>query len=251
MRKRVREDRRVRVFVWLLGIGAALWLTLHAFSLLAKSDGLLGKLDVKYVVVDLQKGGYTVSPALASGKEGHETFQSMINRLKPCAAVTGTYYDPDYKPLGDIVINGKVVCRGGQRQGIGFTSAGKIKFLERKPDTRFNWTGYKSGIACGPRLVRAGKKDINVKRDGFSAKADTVEAWRCAVGATKDGKLVMCAVKEWVTLSTLADVMLELGSVDAVNMDGGSVCALYENGKYHAQPAGNMTNILAVYKRSK
>lgn len=250
MVKRVREDRRVRVFVWLLGFCAAVWLTMHAFSLLAKPSGLLGKLDVKYVVLDLQKGGYTVSPALAQGKEG-ERFETMVARLKPYAAITGTYYDPDYKPLGDIVIDGKVVCRGGQRQGIGFTSAGKIKFLERKPNTKFDWTGYRAGIACGPRIVRGGKKDINVKRDGFSSKANTVEAWRCAVGATREGKLVMCVVKEQVTLSTLAEVMLELNAVDAVNMDGGSVCALYENGKYHAHPVSNMTNILAVYKRSK
>jgi exopolysaccharide biosynthesis protein len=97
--------------------------------------------------------------------------------------------------------------------------------------------------------VRSGKKDINVRRDGFSASAATNKAWRCAAGATKDGKLVLCAVSQSITLSTLADVMLELGARDAINLDGGSMCALYVDGKYRVQPARSMSNILVVYKR--
>lgn len=221
----------------------------HALGILAKPARLADKLGADYAICDLSSGKFTVSPEIASTADRTESFESMVKRLKPYAAICGTYYDENNRPLGDIVSNGKVICRGCQRQGIGFTSSGKIRFFERKGRSRIDWRGCTSGIACGPRLVRSGKRDIDVKRDGFSSAAATNKAWRCAVGATKDGKLILCAISQSVTLSTLADVMIELGAHDAINMDGGSMCALYVNGKYCVQPAKSMSNILAVYKR--
>ncbi len=59
----------------------------------------------------------------------------------------------------------------------------------------------------------------------------------------------MCAVKNSVTLNVLSDIMLELGAQDAINMDGGSMCALYVDGKYLVEPVRPMSNVLAVYKK--
>jgi len=224
-------------------------LVMAGLGILARPAGLLGRLTVRHAIIDLAHGGYRVAPALAKGPDRTEEFSSMIGRLKPYAAICGTYYDPDNKPLGDIVVDGRVVCRGGQRQAIGFTSTGKIKFLERKVGSRINWHGCFAGIACGPRLLRAGKIDINVKRDGFNACAATNLARRSAVGATRDGKLVMCVVTDEITLRTMAQLMLELGARDAINLDGGSMCALYENGRYLVEPLRPMSSILAVHKR--
>jgi exopolysaccharide biosynthesis protein len=220
----------------------------HALGLFARPAGLVEKLSVDYVITDISKGKCRVKPEVASSFHGTEPIESMVKRLKPFALITGTYYDENNRPLGDIVASGKVVCRGCQRQGIGFTSSGKIKFLERKGSSRLDWRGCDSGIACGPRLVRAGKKSIDVKRDGFAAAAATNKAWRCAVGATKDGKLILCAVSRSITLSTMAEVMLELGAQNAINLDGGSMCAMYVDGKYRVEPVKPMSNVLAVYK---
>lgn len=222
---------------------------LHAFGLFAKQTRLIDTLSVEYVICDLSSGKYKVKPEVAAGSEGAEPLKSMIKRLKPYAAICGTYYDENNRPLGDIVAEGRIKLRGCQRQGIGFTSSGKIRFLERKGCSKIDWRGCTSGIACGPRLVRAGKKDINVKRDGFTSSASTNKAWRCAAGATEDGKLILCAVSQSITLSTLADVMMELGARDAINLDGGSMCAFYANGKILVEPVKPMNNILAVYKR--
>jgi len=175
--------------------------------------------------------------------------ESMVGRLKPYALITGTYYDGRRRPIGDIVISGKLVVRGYQRQGIGFTESGKIVFRERKPGSRIDWRGCRAGVACGPRLVRAGKKEIDVVRDGFSKSAATKLASRCAVGATRDGKLILCTVADLVTLSALADVMMELGARDAINLDGGAMCAFYADGVYKARPLSPMNNALVVYKR--
>lgn len=221
----------------------------HAFGLFAKPARLVDTLSVDYVICDLSSGKYSVKPEVAEGSDGTEPLKSMLKRLKPYAAICGTYYDENNRPLGDIVSGGKVKIRGCQRQGMGFTSSGKIKFIERKGCSKIDWRGCVSGIACGPRLVRAGRKDIDVRRDGFSSSASTNKAWRCAAGATKDGKLILCAVSQSITLSTLADVMIELGVRDAINLDGGSMCAFYAGGKILVEPVKPMSNILAVYKR--
>lgn len=221
-------------------------LVLAHLGLFARQARLIDKYDCSYAVIDLRGGKYKVSPALAIN--GSENFSSLVGRLKPYAAICGTYYDEDRAPMGDIVVDGKVVCRGGQRQGVGFKSNGQIVFLVRKGKSRFNWKGCVSGVACGPRLLMSGRKDIDVRRDGFSQAANTNIAQRCAVGATADGKLVMCAVADYITLDTLADIMLELGARNAVNMDGGSMCALYHKGKYLVTPASPMSNIIAVYE---
>ena len=178
------------------------------FHEVSGSAGLITKLRVSYSVIDLPSGKYRVQPALAAG--GAESFTSMVGRLRPVAAITGTYYDSDRKPLGDIVIAGKVENRGRQRQGIGFTKRGRIVFLDRKAPAHIDWRGCSSGIACGPRLVRAGRVDIDVRRDGFHQAARAKRAWRCAVGATHGGKLILCAVSEDITLDTLGEIMLEL-----------------------------------------
>ncbi|MCE5197937.1 MAG: phosphodiester glycosidase family protein [Armatimonadota bacterium] len=245
----VKRRRGAWAAVWMLALGALGVLLLLGLTTIARPAGILGRLNINYAVLDISHGHYKVSPALANGADGTEPLNSMVKRLKPHVAICGTYYDENYRPLGDIVVNGKVVCRGSQRQGIGFTSSGKIVFRERKGRSRIDWSGCVSGIACGPRLVRSGKKDINVRRDGFSKAASTNRAWRCAVGKTADGKLILCAVSQSITLNTLADAMLELGAVDAINLDGGSMCAFYENGRAKVEPVKPLNNILAVYKK--
>lgn len=235
--------------VWLLFLCLLAGVATVKLGIPAKPRGLVAQLDVSYVIVNLAGGKFRVSPEIAKGSGRCEPFSSMTDRLKPYAAICGTYYDPDYKPLGDIVVNGKRVCRGSQRQGVGFTSSGKIRFIERRGRSRIDWTGCVSGIACGPRLVRAGKEDIKVRRDGFHRAATTNKAWRCAVGKTRDGKLILCAVAESITLGTLAELMIELGASDAVNMDGGSMCAFYSEGRIRVHPAAPMSNLLAVYAK--
>ena len=245
-----RTDRRtergalgIRLAILALLIGLAVL----GYRIPAKSKRVLNDLDAHFVVLDLKSGKYRVSPALASGEDGFESFASMVDRLQPYAAISGTYHDPDSRPLGDIVIDGRVVNRGCERQGIGFTRDGAIKFLERSGDSKINWNGCESGIACGPRLLKDGRVDIDLERDGFTSKAGTIMARRCAVGASADGKLILCAVGKPVTLAKLAELMKEVGAQDAVNLDGGSLCALYEEGDYHAEPFGPVTNMLVVH----
>lgn len=218
------------------------------YGILAKPRTLAQQTGAAYTVIDLRSGRYAVRPVVAAGSRG-ESFTSLVEREKPYAAVTGTFYDPDYRPQGDIVAGGKVLSRGHHRQGVGFTASGRIRFLERRINQRINWAGFSAGIASGPRLVRSGRLDVNVRRDGFGAGAATLKAERCAVGATSEGKLILCVVRQPITLDTMGKLMVELGAVDATNMDGGGSCAFYANGSYEVVPPRPMSNILAVYRR--
>lgn len=237
-----------RLWLFIITFGLACSLTVAVTGIISRPKGLLGKLRVHYVIIDLSRGNYSVKPSLAI-KDKYESFEEMMTRLKPYVAINGTYYGGSKNlPLGDIVADGRIIYRGCQRQGIGFQRNGKIRFFERKGRSRINWRGCYAGIACGPRLLRAGKVDINASRDGFGPCAESIEAKRCAIGASRDGKLILCVVKEPVKLKILAEVMKELGAADAVNLDGGSMCALYENGKFHAEPVMPINNVIAIYK---
>ena len=61
--------------------------------------------------------------------------------------------------------------------------------------------------------------------------------------------MILCAVPRRITLGVLSDVMLELGAWNAINMDGGSMCAFCANGKPSLEPVKPVSNILVVYKR--
>ncbi len=205
--------------------------------------------DCSYCIVDLRTGKYDVRPVLATDRQNGERIEAIAKRTNAVAVIGGTYWDMDHKPLGDIVADGRVVSRGGQRQGIGFNSKGAVVFRERKRNGKINWRGCNSGIACGPRLLRNGVIQTDYSSDGFGPAAGKIEAKRGAVGATRDGKLVMCSVKKPITLRKLSKIMLKLGAVDAINLDGGVSCSLYAEGKLLVEPFFPMHNVLVVSKK--
>jgi exopolysaccharide biosynthesis protein len=205
--------------------------------------------DVKKVVIDLGSN-VRVKPAVSRHfPSGSESFETMVKRLKPLAAINGTYYDERNRPLGDIVIEGQVVKRGAQRHAFAITQKGEIRFVEKPKGKQFNWTGYRAALACGPRLVHDGKPSVDPEKDGFRPAARRIAAWRSAVAKTKDNKLLLVVVENSITLDEMAAIMIDLGAVDAMNLDGGGACGLYYDGRYLSRPALPMTNILAVYRK--
>lgn len=189
-----------------------------------------------------------IRPVIANGHG--EQFTALVDRLKPITMVNGTYFDVDRKPLGDILINGKLVNRSCQKHAVAITKDGRVDFI-RRGKNGFNWKGYNSGVAAGPRLIHNGKIDLDPVADGFSKRAITKEAWRTGIGKTKDGKVLFVVAKEYITLGEFAKMMLDLGSVEAMNLDGGAACGLYHKGRYYALPTLHMTNVLAVYPKTK
>ena len=201
---------------------------------------------VRMVEIDLSKG-FRIEPVMASDKANGDLFAEMVERLKPYAAINGTFYDENLRPLGDVVIGGKLVNRGHYRTAIGVRTDGTIEFRHRASG-RFNWSGFNAGLASGPRLVHAGKIACDPVADGFGPGSVTLSAQRSGVGITADNRLLLVTTTSRFTLAQFAGIMLELECTEAMNLDGGGACALHRDGDFLELPGLPMTNILAVYQ---
>lgn len=90
-----------------------------------------------------------------------------------------------------------------------------------------DWSDVKHAIGGGPFLVK--DSNIYVDREAQQFSLENVRAPRTAVGVTKDDHLLLVTVDGrqkdisiGVTFYELAALMIELGAVNAMNLDGGS-----------------------------
>jgi exopolysaccharide biosynthesis protein len=112
-------------------------------------------------------------------------------------------------------------------------------------------------VGGGPRLVRAGKVEIDWKSEGFDKSFAETPAPRTAIGVKADGRLLIVTVdgrqkgySDGMSLGELAKLMIKFGAVDAVNMDGGGSTTIVVDGSVRNRPSDGqeraVTNSLAV-----
>lgn len=97
----------------------------------------------------------------------------------------------------------------------------------------------------GPVLVQNQYAMItNNEERKFAGKAISDKHPRTAIGYTADGKMIILVVQgrmkglaEGATLPQLAQIMLELGCVEAMNLDGGGSSCMLVNGKETIKPS--------------
>jgi exopolysaccharide biosynthesis protein len=223
---------------------AAVFVFAFAFIGASNYRPIRNLLNVKKIEITIGPG-VEIRPAMAHA-DG-EDFEDIVRRYHPYAAINGTYYDDNNVPIGDILIDGRIVNRGCCRNAFAITKTGRMAFIHRSHG-RLHWKGYRYGIAAGPRLVHNGKIVLDPVADGFTRKARGLKAWRSGIGETRSGKLLLITARESLTLHEFAQLMLDEGAVEAMNLDGGGACALYANGKMLCSPSKIMTNVLLVYK---
>jgi hypothetical protein len=116
-----------------------------------------------------------------------------------------------------------------------------------------------NAIGGGPRLVQNGKVHITFQEELFTGSGFQNEAnyARTAVGWTRDNRLILLVVDGrqpghslGLTLTQLARMLISLGCVEAMNLDGGGSSAFVVNGKLLNRPSDGQerttTSILAV-----
>ncbi len=101
-------------------------------------------------------------------------------------------------------------------------------------------------VSGSPRLVQDGVKYTQLDPNFSEARFTTMVTPRTAVGSTADGKLLLVNVKA-ANMNQMRDLMLALGCVDAINLDGGASTAMYYDGKVLASPGRNLTSTLQVF----
>jgi len=94
---------------------------------------------------------------------------------------------------------------------------------------------YPHIIGAGPLLLKNSQIVLNPAQESFSPAFAEQRAVRSAIATTKAGKIWLVTVNASAqntlpTLSQTAQVLQQLGAVDALNLDGGSSAGLYLGG---------------------
>ena len=161
---------------------------------------------------------------------------------QPEAIVAGFFLREPDRPLGEVRIDGGAVDHepiadpwGPSRACVHLDGGVRLAPREQLLDEP---TG--DLVQAGPLLVRGGRSLIDGDdREGFSAGASqfdsdiTVGRYpRCALGVGDAELLALCCdgrrsgLDGGLTLGELANLMIELGAVEAINLDGGGSATL-------------------------
>lgn len=94
-----------------------------------------------------------------------------------------------------------------------------------------------------PQLIKNGKIEITWEQEKSSKSFVETRHPRTAVAKLKDGKFLMITVdgrseaSGGINLQNLAEILLELGATDAMNLDGGGSTTMFLNGKIVNKPS--------------
>lgn len=121
-----------------------------------------------------------------------------------------------------------------------------IDFADCPWGRHVSWWGYQTVVACGPRLVRGGRPDVDARRDGFRDPHVLGSNARTAVGVTADRHLLIAVVPGAMTLRTLATVLSRHAVREAINLDGGASTCLYYKGQVVLAPSRQLANVLTL-----
>ena len=133
--------------------------------------------------------------------------------------------------------NGYVIV-GPQAKLNAFISA---KNPELKLNTSPTWDNVEHIISGGPYLVKNGEIFVDMTAEKLNSIGGRNP--RTAIGYTANNNLIMVTADGregasiGLTLNELAQLMKELGCVNAMNLDGGGSTVMYVNGKVVNKPA--------------
>ena len=110
---------------------------------------------------------------------------------------------------------------------------------------RFKKWKMQTAVGGGPALVQNGKiKITNEEELKFTGKAINDKHPRTAMGYTNDGYLIIMVIQgrfpgiaEGATLEQEAKLLIDLGCVEALNLDGGGSSCMLVNGKETIKPS--------------
>ena len=100
-----------------------------------------------------------------------------------------------------------------------------------------------SALGGGPRLVKNGQAQVPFAWEWFTLRFHDTRAPRTAIGITAAGKLLFVTVdgrsgrNTGMTLRELAALMVQLGAMEAMNLDGGGSATMVVGGRIVNEPS--------------
>jgi hypothetical protein len=210
---------------------------------------IINNFPVKYVAVDMNDPEVRVTTAVApSFPYGLEGWGSFMSRLRPTAAINGTYFcTRSYQPVGDIATNGALLYRGSVGTALCITPDNHVDLLPGPRQAKSNWAGYSTVLCAGPRLLEDAQLSLHARDEGFRDPRVLGSAPRSAIALRSDGVLLLMTIERNISLPNLAFLCQKLGARQAMALDGGSSSGLYINGYHATRPSRSISNIIAVY----
>jgi Phosphodiester glycosidase len=134
-----------------------------------------------------------------------------------------------------IPVNGYLLALRGQPELSGKMPIRTNLTLNRQL-TPSEFDQYPQTIAAGPWLVQASRVVLDAKTENFGAAFSKEAAVRSAIARLPSGNIILVAVHgraggKGPTLAEMAQLLQQMGSVDALNLDGGSSTSLYLGGQ--------------------
>jgi exopolysaccharide biosynthesis protein len=182
---------------------------------------------VNYLKIKDYRLYYNLTVALPSRGIGTlETLKEMAKINIAVAGINASFFDPQTKmPIGLLIKNGKVLSEvHGQRAVLAIDIFGRVHFLSSLKDYPIQ-----DAISAGPMLLEDGRiiPPHEYEREGFNPNFINSKANRSAIALTKDGDLILLNVTgRGMSLGELALLLKQLGSWDAMALDGGSSSSL-------------------------
>jgi Phosphodiester glycosidase len=113
-------------------------------------------------------------------------------------------------------------------------------------------------VGAGPLLLVDGRVVVDAIAEQFSPPFAIQEADRSGIGQTADGTVLLAVTHNRIggagpTLGEWAQIMQQLGAVNALNLDGGSSTALYLGGQLldrHPTTAARVQNGIGIFFQS-
>lgn len=107
---------------------------------------------------------------------------------------------------------------------------------------------YAQVLGAGPLLVNNQQIVLNPQSEHFSPSFSQEAASRSVIATTAQGNLALISVNNRVggagpTLSEVAQIMQRLGTINALNLDGGSSTTLYLGGQLLNRPASTAARV--------
>lgn len=224
----------------------------YGFGVKLSETTVLGTL-IKELWVNLNDSQVRVTAQIAEGGIGHlESFDRMVAASKPIAAVDGTYFSMrSLRPIGDIVIDGRMMNFGGMGTALCITPDNRCVMVETKWGQHMDWRPYRFVIAAGPCLLVNGLMRLEPQLQGFHDPHLYHPSSHMAVGLVNEHELLFVATLRPIQFGRLADIMRIVGARNAFSLDGGASVALYYGGKTLIRPGRQLSNIILIYNKRR
>jgi uncharacterized protein YigE (DUF2233 family) len=216
---------------------------------------------IEHRQIELSDGGTgeraTLDLALFSAKSatvrvidnptGSNNLAAVMRREKCLAGVNGGYFDPEDKPVGLLVSDGKVIAplrKARLLSGVMIISNGRMQLLrvaEYSPKRKAT-----AALQCGPFLVDRGQPvpGLNNTRSARRTFVVTNGSDRAAVGFSSGVTLAQLA-----KILTTSGIAPDLKVERALNLDGGSSSAFWfagERGPFSISEQKTVRNFVGV-----